>query len=146
MSGTTTAVGITAQAFVQRALHDWDRVAIQGRTKLAMCPDSIGPQAFQRIDPGRAPRRHVAGQQRDRCQDGEDAGKSAGSVASTPYRMLRISEPSAKPPSTPTMAPTPTSRALWPTIILNTSPSVAPRAIRIPISDVRWLTAYAVIP
>ena len=102
---------------------------------------SINPQAFQRIHSGRTSRRQIAREQRDCGQNCEDAGEGRGSAASTRYKMPRMSEPSPRPPSTPRIAPTPTSRAFWAAIILRTSPAVAPSAIRMPISCVRWLTA-----
>ena len=40
------------------------------------------------------------------------------------------------------MRPTAVSRSVWPTISRFTAPVVAPSAMRMPISCVRWFTKY----
>src|SRR5262245_15870197 len=72
--------------------------------------------------------------------------KVARSVGVTWNSKLDITRVIAYAPTNPTTVPTTTSDIAYLNTSFNTSPTCAPSAIRIPISRVRCVTAYAVTP
>ena len=64
----------------------------------------------------------------------------------TPNSRLDIERASARDRTTPIESPTNASFAPCRTIIPRTSEGFAPRAIRMPISCLRWVTEYAITP
>jgi hypothetical protein len=105
---------------------------------------SVVPQSDHRIHFRRPPRRDVTGNESD--DDQQQGDKSAGSVALTWKSRFFITRVRARAAANPSATPAKANLIPWLTTIRSTSPACAPRAIRMPISCVRRLTAYEMTP
>jgi hypothetical protein len=74
------------------------------------------------------------------------AAKVAGSVAFTPISRLSSTRVNPKAAARPTPMPAAVRRSPWPTTSWKIVDGPAPRAIRTPISAVRWRTTVANTP